>query len=270
MKINKSKRKLAQLLIEVGVTKFPDGANWAAQDKSGKEIYCYKNKPRRPLSWGSWHHDGGVVANGEFQANALIANWHTTVLSRDEFDQIVAETAPDADGWIEWGGAPRSPVSKGTPVDVKMQNGTQHFGQLIDDECWSDCWGDASIIAYRLHKHEKSLGELCGEVKEENKHEHMDAKPTIEQLAADYRNAKDYADRKQREADAAKADADEKLSVLELAGEEIGLMLSVSAKPVYTGRFHSAKHGDKPVNLDAICDGCGKRFCTHVGFDCRP
>lgn len=33
MKISKSKRQLAQLLIEAGVTQFPEGANWAAQDK---------------------------------------------------------------------------------------------------------------------------------------------------------------------------------------------------------------------------------------------
>lgn len=50
--------------------------------------------------------------------------------------------------------------------------------------------------------------------------------PTIEQLAADYRNAKDYAVRKQQEADAAKADSDEKLRVLELAGEALGLLVS--------------------------------------------
>ena len=50
--------------------------------------------------------------------------------------------------------------------------------------------------------------------------------PTIEQLAADYRNAKDYAERKQQEADAAKADADEKLRVLEIAGEALGLLVS--------------------------------------------
>ena len=48
-----------------------------------------------------------------------------------------------------------------------------------------------------------------------------EAKPTIEQLAADYRSAKDYAERKQQE-----ADADAKLKVLELAGEDIGLLLS--------------------------------------------
>lgn len=50
--------------------------------------------------------------------------------------------------------------------------------------------------------------------------------PTIEQLAADYRNAKGYADRKQQEADEAKADADEKLRVLEIAGEALGLLVS--------------------------------------------
>ena len=53
-------------------------------------------------------------------------------------------------------------------------------------------------------------------------------KPTIEQLAADYRNRKDYADRKQQEADAAKADADAKLAELVAAGEAHGLVLSVA------------------------------------------
>ena len=54
----------------------------------------------------------------------------------------------------------------------------------------------------------------------------VDAKPTIEQLAADYRNAKDYAECKQQEADDANADADAKLKALELAGEAIGLIVS--------------------------------------------
>ena len=54
------------------------------------------------------------------------------------------------------------------------------------------------------------------------------AKPTIEQLAADYRNRKDYADRKQQEADVAKADAEAKLSALVAAGKALGLVLSVA------------------------------------------
>jgi len=59
----------------------------------------------------------------------------------------------------------------------------------------------------------------------------VEAKPTIEQLAADYRNASDYADRKQKEADDAKADADAKLKALELTCEAIGLIVSpITAK----------------------------------------
>lgn len=55
----------------------------------------------------------------------------------------------------------------------------------------------------------------------------VSGEPTIEQLAADYRNAKDYADRKQREADAAKAGAEAKLAELVAAGRALGLVLSV-------------------------------------------
>lgn len=52
-------------------------------------------------------------------------------------------------------------------------------------------------------------------------------KPTIEQLVSAYRNAKDYADRKQQEADDAKADAEAKLAELVAAGEELGLVIDV-------------------------------------------
>ena len=237
MKISKSKRQLAQLLIEVGVTKFPGGANWAAQDGSGAGFYS-GGKPywdSKYHEWASNAEDGACV--GVKILNGGVKNHQQTVLSRDEFDQIVAEAALDTDGWIEWGGAPRGPVSKGTPVDVKMQNGTQHFGQLIDDEYWSDRWGGASIIAYRLHKPEQecATNKLSSEAVSAAKIalmsdsiEELVRKPTIEQLAADYRNAKDYANRKQQEADDAKAAADEALGELERAGEALGLVIGVA------------------------------------------
>lgn len=223
MKISKRKRQLAQLLIEAGVTKFPRGADWAAQDKGGA-VCTYDVKPVRDAGDCYWDCKDGGVCSVYCYYEQPIPCWHQTVLSREEFDCIVAQTELDADGWIEWSGVPRSPVSKGTQVDVKMQNGTQHFGQLIDDECWSDCWGDANIIAYRPHKTQKSEPQYCESVTR-SIHEPI-AAPTIEQLAADYRNAKDYAERKQQEADAAKADADSKLTELIDAGEDLGLMVS--------------------------------------------
>lgn len=56
----------------------------------------------------------------------------------------------------------------------------------------------------------------------------VESKPTIEQQAADYRNAKEYADRKQQEADDARADAEAKLAELVAAGEALGLVVSVA------------------------------------------
>ena len=138
-------------------------------------------------------------------------------------------------------------MSKGTPVDVKMQNGTQHFGQLIDDECWSDCWDGASIIAYRLHRPEQSMaskdikvtpygdstitigGDPMTAMRRMQDSLVFDTKPTTEQLAADYRNAKDYCERKQQEADSARADVEAKLAELVAAGKAIGLVLSVAS-----------------------------------------
>ena len=218
MKISKSKQELARIISENGGWR--DSAEFAwygNQTKKGwfgisKPWYSPKQKSLRIVTT----HIAGSFSCEKMQ------NWHQTILSRAEYFHLYS--MPDADGWIEWKGVPRSPVSKGTQVDVKMQNGTQHFGQLIDDECWSDCWGDASIIAYRLHKQEKYKPEFCESVMRSIPE--PEAKPTIEQLAADYRNAKDHADRKQQEADAAKADADEKLRVLEIAGEALGLLVS--------------------------------------------
>ena len=150
MKISNSKKQLAQLLIEAGVTQFPDGANWAAQD-GDKDVDFFEMKPVRDVEWWQGDYD---VAN-RVSLSVKIPNWHQTVLSRDEYFHLY----PVAEAALE-------PVA--------------------------------------------------------------DAKPTIEQLADDYSNRKDYAERKQQEADAAKADAEAKLAELVAAGRALGLALSVA------------------------------------------
>lgn len=75
-----------------------------------------------------------------------------------------------------------------------------------------------------------------------------ESKPTIEQLAADYRNRKDYADRKQEEADRARDDADEALRKLELAGEGAGLIVkpiqAMSKHRLVIADYHKLHIGD--------------------------
>lgn len=77
----------------------------------------------------------------------------------------------------------------------------------------------------------KSKQELARIISEMRSIPEPTAKPTIEQLASYYRNLLDFARRKQQEADDAKADADEKLRVLEIAGEALGLLVTpITAK----------------------------------------
>ena len=104
-----------------------------------------------------------------------------------------------------------------------------------------------------------------------------EAKPSIEQLASDYRNLLDFARRKQEEADdasadAAKADAEAKLAELVAAGKALGLVLSVAPVQKYTGKFYNAKLGTpshyETGQGDEICEGCGRSFGNHVGVLC--
>ena len=216
MKISNSKKQLAKIIHENGGWR--DG-EFAAQDGDGG-VGGYEVKPE----WNSLAKYWWRGALDEWFSVNKINNHHQAALSRKEYFHLYP--APDADGWIEWNGG-ECPVDGNEIIDIRYPESREEFGAKAKFRRWNHARNKGDIIAYRLHKPEKSLEELCGEVKEENKHEHVEAKPTIEQLAADYHNAKDYADRKQQEADAAKADAEAKLAKLVAAGKALGLVLSV-------------------------------------------
>ena len=221
MKLSKSKLALAKVINENGG--WADDSVYAANDEGG--IICgYSSKPIRRKT--TPYHWSGSERNTWIRG-IKTPQWHQCVLSREEYYQAYPKA--DADEWIEWKGGMKSPVESGVPVDVKTKDGYVHYDQLLGDACWRDHWGDASIIAYRLHKPEQSKPEFCESVMRsipEPDEQVWTNPPTIEQLAADYRNAKEYADRKQQEADDAKADAVSKLKSLELAGEANGLLVS--------------------------------------------
>lgn len=222
MKLSKSKLALAKVINENGG--WHDNDTWLFSTQSGDGVLKFwKAKPKAQKGCVCTEWSGGCRLN--FALSRVIQSWHQTILSREEYYQAYPKA--DAGGWIEWNGVAKSPVSKGIAVDVKMKNGTQHFGQLIDDECWGDHWGDASIIAYRLHKPDVKP-EFCESVMHST--QEPEEKPTIERLAQDYRNKLDYANRKQQEADDAKVASDAALGELERAGEALGLLIGI-AKP---------------------------------------
>lgn len=260
MKLTKSKQSLADAIHSSGKG-WPDVANWAAQDKRtplrGFDIIVlYKVKPKRPRAgsdfWGGDTVESDVA--GYINHEKLLNNWHQTILSREEyFSAYPADPVVDADGWIEWEGG-ECPVRDDCIVSYKMRSGEAFKrGEPASEVRWHHNGIATDIIAYRLHKPESNM---------KNKHMHqvddidvVELKPAIEQLASDYRNAKDYADRKQKEADAAKSDAEAKLALLVEAGKAHGLVVSpITEKQqseLVIADWRDLRVGDE---VEAMCD----------------
>ncbi|AFC22649.1 hypothetical protein [Aeromonas phage 51] len=90
-------------------------------------------------------------------------------------------------------------------------------------------------------------------------------KPTIEQLATDYRNAKDYANRKQDEADKANMESDAALAQLEDAIAAIGFVITPLAATEKEPELVIADWRDLQVG-DEIYTLSGE-VVTVTGFD---
>jgi len=236
MKLSKSKLALAMVINDYGGWSDDSGGEFAAQCTNG-DISFWRSKPSKSKG-GEWCGYGYTGFQYEIKNLPMIQNWHQTCLSREEYYQAYPEVIEqdvvdlaeavnmidggdkpkvDADGWIEWKGG-ECPVGQFIIVEVRYRdyfNGVNHIGDARVYD-WNYHGSHTDIVAYRLHKPDanpefcesvmrsipepESIDGLCAKVTEENKHQHVDAKPTIEQLAQDYRNAKDYADRLQKEA----------------------------------------------------------------------
>ena len=208
MKISKSKQELARIIRENGGWR--DGAESAAQCING-EISFWSNTARKDPGFDWYGHYLGKVYDIKF-TGVKLANWHQTLLSPAEYFHFYP--ARDADGWIEWKGG-ECPVEDDAVIDIRFRDGNEERGVHADWD-WEHS-GGGDIIAYRLHKPEQKKPDPA-QVEE--------AKPTIEQLAADYRNKLDYANRKQDEADKANMESDAALSQLEDAIAAIGFAIT--------------------------------------------
>ena len=195
--------------------------------------------------------------------------------------------APDADGWIEWNGGSLD-IDDIQLVDYKTRCTPQgsHRTSASMNLVWDKTGEPSDIIAYRLHKPQKSEPQYCESVTRSIPE--PIAAPTIDKLLQDWRNADDFAQRKQAEADEAAAMLNERWKAVQgRAGElnvTVGLCESVAAepeqvkpvKPVMTGKFRNAKIGSPKHYIskkgwsDEICDECGKRFGEHFETYCNP
>ncbi len=249
MKLNKSKQFLADAIHACGKG-WPDGAHWAAIDEEcGGIKFCiaaYAGEPRPPAAGECcWRpSDNSSVVKWFDLEKCVTPNWHQTALSREEyFSAYPAEhgviTSDDAKLTITVDGVEREI----TPFPTTDDGVTPYRIQSPEDKdgfCESVM---RSIPEPELDDVESRLAKALELVKAAAPHMLSDKykfdgdevmgerKPTIEQLAADYRNKLDCANRKQQEADEAKAVADAALGELVAGGQAIGLAVSpITAK----------------------------------------
>ena len=218
MKISNSKKQLAKIIHENGGWR--EGAEFTAQDGDGTgSIDFFKSKPRLyrgDIFWkGDYDCDNRIERTG-----VTIKNWFQCILSRDEYFHLYP--AQDAEGWIEWCGG-ECPVDGNEIIDIRYPESREEFGTKAKFRRWNHARNKGDIIAYRLHKPEVKP-EFCESVMRSIPE--PESKPTIEQLAANYRNKLDYANRKQDEADKANMESDAALAQLEDAIAEIGFAIT--------------------------------------------
>ena len=271
-KLKPAKQALADAIHQNGG--WPQDSEWSVQNGEHGRISFSVNKPVRHDS-KSWMAKGGF--NFKIEVCKPLKNWHQCVLSREEYYQAYPKA--DADGWIEWGGG-ECPVGDDSLVDVRFPDGSEYFNTDADWD-WSNA-SDTPISHYRPSKKvvkpefcesvmrsipgSESIDELCAKVTEENKHQHVDAKPTIEHLAQDYSNKLDFANSKQQEADDAKAAADAALGELERACEALGLVVTQAredrAQNPIIADFRYLKIGDA---VRIVRDNIGGRYNGYEG-----
>lgn len=189
MKLSKSKLALAKVIYENGG--WVDESSYAANDEGG--IICgYSSKPNRSkLTSYFW---SGSQRNTWIRG-IKTPQWHQCVLSREEYYQAYPKA--DADGWIEWNGG-ECPVDGELTVYVNYRDGGKAPKAVkAGSQRWNHSGLGGDIMSYILHNKDIKP-EFCESVMRSIPE--PEEKPTIEQLAQDYRNAKDYADRLQKEA----------------------------------------------------------------------
>ena len=85
------KKHLIELMIEAGV-KWPDGAEYAAQDKRGLKVNFYKGgKPNLCSGLDAWMSDKCTFmrVNG-VTLPSICRNWHQTIVTREQYAEAVS------------------------------------------------------------------------------------------------------------------------------------------------------------------------------------
>ena len=104
------KKHLIELMIEADV-KWPEGAEYAAQDKKDNRVHFYKDgKPLLCGGWLEWVEDYECTFIGDEHGvllPSLCRNWNKTVVTREQYAEALAANVSDqAEDAAEWHNPP--------------------------------------------------------------------------------------------------------------------------------------------------------------------
>ena len=130
-----------------------------------------------------------------------------------EWPQFGKWATQDKDGEVFMSGGDFTPVRMSGEVNWEFDAPYKSAGKFEVGINWFQCILSRAEYLH-LYPDPDAKTQFCESVMRSIPE--PETKPSIEQLAADYRNAKDCAERKQKEADAAKNGADAKLAFYNL------------------------------------------------------
>ena len=243
------KKHLIELMIEAGV-KWPEGAEYAAQDKYDNTVYFFKDKPN--VYTGETHYCApfGTVGNPRL-LSSLCRNWHQTLVTREQYVEALEDAAMTSAAQQE-----TQPDDEWEPVEW----GNWSIGDAVRFDGFTDTlhshWSFEVGTLYVIGKHNAPIagngqypccnwGFSFSRRKKQNE-QHIEVQPspeycasvmrqmpdnTIEQLTADYHAKATEADRLRAVAYEARKASNDALLELKKAGELIGLVISIDTNP---------------------------------------
>ena len=85
------KKHLIELMIEAGV-KWPDGAEYAAQDKRDNKVYFFNSKPTVVHEDDYFRAENGPLGHSRLLPS-LCRSWHRTIVTREQYEKALADAS---------------------------------------------------------------------------------------------------------------------------------------------------------------------------------
>lgn len=148
------KKHLIELMIEAGV-KWPESAEYAAQDKVDNNVYFFDSKPAVQPGGGRFLARGGAIGK-HYLLPSLCLNWHQTLVTREQYEQALANaTITVEDNHC-------NSMLDQIPIGTIEQLANEYYAKTAEAECLQYEADEARKLANEALITLQKAGELIG------------------------------------------------------------------------------------------------------------